>query len=641
MSAALVLHTFIATLFRLVTAIAAAAAAWQILIPDPIWPSTLKLGVAVYAVALALHRQAWLLLLPAVIAVVDLVPHTGRIFLNEFDILVLITIAVQYGLGRVRLPAVLRAPWLWLITAVFAWQQVATAVLPALPLPALDVNNLGSYYSPLNSLRVGKGFIYALLFIPIIAHGLARPRQFQLALAGGMLIGAAAVILSILWEREVFTGILNLGRPYRITGMFSGMHIGGAFVDGFVIACLPFALAIALSGRRLALRIVAAGLALGLAYCLFVAYSRTNYPAGAVVLAVLAAGYLAQLRLSRRTVRAMAVAVAAAGVGIVIILSGSNYISSRFATVFEDFGTRIEHWQSVIDLADQDARTRWLGHGKGAYPRRFFVSTLTGRPLSTYQHVSEADGGFLRFGITGRNGTLFVRQRLHGFENGVYKLSLRMRAPNPEKARLLVEFCERHIIYTIGECTWTGLNTKHPHNKWRRYTRKFTLKYARGPDDTLARPIEISILNRGLSRGLDIDQVSLVGPSGFEMIRNGGFEQGLDYWFPSSNDHLAFHVKNIWLDAWFDGGWAGMILFLAFLAAVAAACLRGTRAGDRQAVVLAAAVAGMLVVGTFDSIFDEPRISLIFYLLCFTSIMSSSTVAAHKPASRRRRSSRR
>ncbi|MBT8446239.1 MAG: hypothetical protein KJO38_03760, partial [Gammaproteobacteria bacterium] len=141
---------------------------------------------------------------------------------------------------------------------------------------------------------------------------------------------------------------------------------------------------------------------------------------------------------------------------------------------------------------------------------------------------------------------------------------------------------------------------------------------------------------------LDIDRVSLVGPSGFELIRNGDFEQGLDYWFPSSNDHLAFHVKNIWLDAWLDGGWAGLALFLAFLAAVAVASVRGIRGGDLQAIALAAAVSGMLVVGTFDSIFDEPRISLIFYVLCFTSIITSSTVASHEPPpGKARRGSRR
>ncbi len=43
--------------------------------------------------------------------------------------------------------------------------------------------------------------------------------------------------------------------------------------------------------------------------------------------------------------------------------------------------------------------------------------------------------------------------------------------------------------------------------------------------------------------------------------------------------------------------------------------------GDLIATGFAAGLAGFLTIGLFDSMFDAPRLSFLFYLLCFVALL--------------------
>src|SRR5690242_13770197 len=62
-----------------------------------------------YGVLLWLRPEAWLLVVPAVLPVIDLAPWTGWLFVEELDLLLLTTLAVGYLRTAAR-PAAIRLP---------------------------------------------------------------------------------------------------------------------------------------------------------------------------------------------------------------------------------------------------------------------------------------------------------------------------------------------------------------------------------------------------------------------------------------------------------------------------------------------------------------------------------------------------
>jgi hypothetical protein len=89
----------------------------------------------------------------------------------------------------------------------------------------------------LNSLRVGKSFLFAWLLLPSLrrlqehAPALAASR-----LAGGVATGLGLVVVAIIYERSAYPGLFDFSTAYRSTALFWEMHVGGAGFDGFLVA---------------------------------------------------------------------------------------------------------------------------------------------------------------------------------------------------------------------------------------------------------------------------------------------------------------------------------------------------------------------------------------------------------------------
>lgn len=281
----------------------------------PVAPWALAVAMAALAAAQFRWPLAWLFVLPALLPVLDLAPWSGRIYLEDFDLLLLAAAGATMLSGHYRLGFPGRG------TRALAVVLLALTVTHAIglaiafwPPPALDANSFISYLSPYNGLRHAKPFLLALLLLPALAHALrAAPGQAPRAFAWGCALGLALLGLVAMWERGVFYALASGAHPrallaalldytgsYRITGLFHDMHTGGEAIDGYLALTWPAALWLLFSahGRQFA-ALAAGALALGL-YALTVTFSRVDYFAllvGLVAMAMAAAA----MRSARRT----------------------------------------------------------------------------------------------------------------------------------------------------------------------------------------------------------------------------------------------------------------------------------------------------------------------------------------------------
>jgi hypothetical protein len=214
--------------------------------------------LALYAVLLGWRFQLCLFVLPALLPVLDLAPWTGWFFIEEIDLLLLLTAAFGYWkmdgcpLGA-RLPG-----WAYPCIAVLLLAYAIGIWRGLLPLSAIDINSFTDYLSPYNSLRVGKSWLWAMLLLPImLRYSGSDLTNIKRYFVPGMLTGLALVSCAAIWERWIFPGLMNFSSDYRTTAPFSGMHTGGAALDGYLALSFPL-LSIWLLARQSQIKVVAA-----------------------------------------------------------------------------------------------------------------------------------------------------------------------------------------------------------------------------------------------------------------------------------------------------------------------------------------------------------------------------------------------
>lgn len=250
--------------------------------------------------------SAWMLL-PAVVPAIGLAPWTGWITFEELDMLVLACVAggtarmawpgddadqllrgSRGGAGSRRIPGALAAAFVM-------------SILLALGRGFIDAGGLRfgwfqGYLEPMNSVRLAKPFLLALLILPLwqSASGHNADRANAL-LVRAITLGLSLAALFTVWERMAFTGLSDFSSDYRTTGLFWEMHVGGAALDGFLALTIPFAvLALIRDRSRTGLALSVAGLAFATYACL-TTFSRSVYLA--IPLALLA--FLLLMKLQR------------------------------------------------------------------------------------------------------------------------------------------------------------------------------------------------------------------------------------------------------------------------------------------------------------------------------------------------------
>lgn len=290
-------------LYGLLAALAALAAlaGWFMVYPLDRWIAGVLLGL--YGIGIALRPSLWVVLMPALWPVVDLAPWSGHIHFTESDALALTTLAAL-GLREAFAPPPStlagRAPVKLTLGALAVFGLLAASVLISGirglgTNPAFDAAALVGYNTPLNALRVGKGFLLAFALIPFLHLALRRDGQAGLdRLTIGLTLGLTTCSLAALWERLAFPGLTDFAADYRTTALFWESHVGGAGLDAWLLLSMPFAVLLLQQTRQTAGKILAL-LLVGLgSYALFSTLSRIVY--GALAVAVTIGGGLLLLR---------------------------------------------------------------------------------------------------------------------------------------------------------------------------------------------------------------------------------------------------------------------------------------------------------------------------------------------------------
>ena len=258
----------------------------------PYWPAALVLG---WVLVMWLRPAWWMTGYLALLPVLDLTMFSGWLFFEDFDFVTLSVIAAGYARfalarsapldprGAVRLVSAAGA----ILIAAYGISLLASGAVGILPLAPLDANAFSNYFSRYNALRLAKAPFAAMLLLPLVLQQMRVDRtQAARAIVAGMVAGLSAAGLSVLWERVAFVDLTDLAVQYRVTGMFSGTHTGGAALDGYLAMTLPFCvLALLRADSRRWLLASAIVLVLG-CYSVLVTFSRALYAAVALAITV-------------------------------------------------------------------------------------------------------------------------------------------------------------------------------------------------------------------------------------------------------------------------------------------------------------------------------------------------------------------
>jgi glycopeptide antibiotics resistance protein len=579
----------------------------------PVMPLLLTSFLVAYAIALRRWHHAWLWVLPAALPVLDLAPYSGWFFLDEFDLLVLVTLAVAIGNGAFgNMQGVRRGTGYWL-AFVFGVSTVISLVIGLWPFPPIDQNAFSHYFSHYNALRVAKGAAWGLLLSRLLVVTGDSERLVVQRLSAGIVIGLAGAATLAVWERAIYPGLWNFDSQFRIGAFFSSMHNGGSHIEAYFVMAMPFVLVNLYYEKKRCLRVLLAALFLVSGYVLMVTFARGGYAAFAVALLIVAAAIWRATMLEKRRKAAFALG----GVIFISLLSALPVLSGSFAqqrlgATSTDLGVRQAHWDESLRLIKPDFISSMFGMGMGRFPETYYFGNREGRLPAMFSYGQETGNKFLTLGT---GDPVYVEQVVDISAGQRYQLSLDTRnRQGPDTLNVLL--CERTYFYSYG-CVSTTLTHQAASGIWEHHNAELFSGELGAWSWLGRRAVKLSLENAGAGTMIDVDNVILRNEQGANLVANGDFEVGHSNWFFSSTfNHLPWHIKNLWIGLLFDQGWFGM---LAFAGLILVACFTLARSawksGGLYAGASLASVAGFLCVGLFDSLFDAPRLITLFFLI--------------------------
>lgn len=581
------------------------AAVTAFVLHQPVAPAALATGLLVAALAVA-WRPLWLwVIVPAALPLLDLAPWTGRLFLDEYDALLALLIAVAWC----RTPATPAPPkdraLRLALLAVLASLMLSTA-RALTPWPGIDANAFANLTSPFNALRVGRGAVWAWLLWQLARRQQAGGGDVAAALGRGLMLGLLGTVVFILGERMAFTHWLDVADGYRVAGPFAAMNVGGAYVECFLVTALPFVLA-RLWPPVPVWRLAAAGtLLLGALYAVMVTFSRSGYAALLISLGLSVALTLRSRGDQRARLAAVLVLVlTTAGIALPVLLG--SFAQSRLATVDRDLVTREQHWQHALSMIDHDLPSLLLGMGVGRFAALDLLRSPAAQRSASYRLV---DGDGPRYLQLGTGKAVYIEQMVAIRPGQAYRLQLRMRASAPG-AVLGIALCEKWLV-TSATCVNLAVGQGQAANHWTDLTEALP---AGAVGLGTGRPVLLSFHANGPA-SIDLASIQLIDADGQPLLQNGQFAQGMDHWYFSSDHHLAWHTKSMPLALFFDQGLLGLASMGALLLLAGVRAGRSAWRGAPAAGPWLAALAGFATVGLVDTLIDTPRFLMLWLLLC-------------------------
>ena len=313
---------------------------------------------------------------------------------------------------------------------------------------------------------------------------------------------------------------------------------------------------------------------------------------------------------------AVLVAIAAA------VFGGGAYMADRFASSERDAASRLQHWRDGIGLLTTP--TDWmLGKGAGRFPQEYLFN-VADREFPGNSRIASRNGDRYLVLYGPRHevgfGEMFrVAQRVPSSAAAQYSIVLDVSAP---KAALLhLEVCEKQLLYSDG-CAATAVTIPATGDSWHRQIIDLDGTKLSGGPWYAPRPLFFAMAAESPATRVAVDNLSLIGPDGRELLTNGNFAQDMTGWFTTSDRfHLPWHIKNLGLNVIFDQGAVGLLLFVTMTGIALHRLVAGAARGNPTAPFLAAALVGFLLVGLFDSLLDVPRLAFLYYLLLMVGLV--------------------
>lgn len=373
----------------------------------PLWPVAVTSSFVIWTLVAARRPELGLLVLPATLPILSFSPWTGWLIFDEFDLVVLGTLAGGFARlaferadspsaamtppapRSVKASAFLAAAFLGL-GLVALWRGVADA-------GGWSFSWFDGYADAANSLRLSKSLLSAAALWPLLTHELRRsPAVAVRRLALGMQVGLTWVSMVLLWERAAYPGLLDFSSRYRTTATFWEMHVGGAAIDAYLAMAAPFAACALVWARSRRAWAAAAALALLTGHACLTTFSRGAYLGVAVPLLLLGgAWWLRRLGSHPRS------AAFAAAWSISFALGAAGLLSVAFLSLGYAGAAIVLLTSSSLILA-----VRW--HARSLPWRRAAAMALT-LALITEAVAVIGGGSFMRSRLDASNGDLSAR----------------------------------------------------------------------------------------------------------------------------------------------------------------------------------------------------------------------------------------
>ena len=578
------------------------------------WPAFPWLVVSVIGASAALtwwQPAAILVLLPAAMPVFDLAPWSGRFYVDEFDLLCATSFAVWWAREKpvIHWPN-LRTPSSLILLFLGGTLLIGAAKGLGGAWP-LDMNSFSNYHSAFNGIRILKGALWAGLFIfTYRSHVETKPalaRLFHFGIASGLLLTVSVVLL----ERMATVSLFDFVTEYRVTGPFSTMNKGGAYIECFLAVSAAFVIAELVTSRNRVITGTAAILLALTTYAIFVTYSRNGYAALGVGLGI---GFLIvgrQLRQHHHYVKPVLLLLGLIAIGSLLILSG-GYASERLAATTKDFSIRQSHWDAALGLRDDRVSTSLFGVGLGRFPEMHFWHSHGEPRAATYRLEPGNGNAFLRLGS---GAPLYIEQIISPPAGKDLSLTLNLRSATAQPPVIAATLCRKTLL-TADECESTEVKGIKAAGIWQTQYAAFPpLPEPRNAFAWLI-PTKLSLTTPAGGVAIDVDNVSL-RPTGTDhyLTRNGSFERGLDHWFFATDIDPPWHIHNLPIALFFDLGWLGLVAALAATSLAVAGAWRSFKEYRIPGMAAFAALAAFFTSGTLNTLIDEPRFLWLWLIL--------------------------
>jgi hypothetical protein len=318
---------------------------------------------------------------------------------------------------------------------------------------------------------------------------------------------------------------------------------------------------------------------------------------------------------------------------VIPTLFGSR-MEARFDTVKQDLAGRLAHWQTAVEIMDDDWLTTLAGQGVGRFPERYFWIHQNATDVGGFRFDAENRNNFIRF-----HGAHDVRlgQRAALEPRSNYRIALDVRTEDP-RALLYLRICHRQLIEASEwnpTCVQFKETIETTEGRWVRRSFDFDSGDLGSWKNLLRAPLVVTFSNRREyalnlrpQTVLDIDNITLTGLDGRQLLDNGDFESGIDRWFAYYDfNHLPWHIKNLWVHIFFEIGLVGLLLFLGLIFGAMLRAFRAARS-DIFAGALFVSLCSFTTVGTFGTLVDAPRIGFLFFFVLL--IASGLNLDSHR-----------